>query len=170
MPKIISAGIYSAVLVALYVISTLYHSLQGRAKQIFMKLDHMAIYFKIAGTYTPFCMVALKGAWGWWLLGINWFLAFFGVFLELKVAKKTRTPSLITYLVMGWLVVLAIKPLILSLPQISFIFLVIGGLLYSLGVIFFLLDTKYKHFHGIWHLFVMGGSIFQYFSIFVSLS
>lgn len=168
--KIVSALVYGAMLIALYVISTLYHSLQGSAKKLFMKLDHMAIYFKIAGTYTPFCLVALKGPWGWTMLITNWILAFFGVFLEIKVARKTRTPSLITYLVMGWLIVLAIKPLIMSLPTISFIFLVIGGLLYSLGVIFFLLDEKYKHFHGIWHLFVMGGSVFQYFSIFLLLS
>jgi channel protein, hemolysin III family len=163
--KTVGASVYGGTLVLLYLVSTLYHSFQGRAKDIFRKLDHMAIYLLIAGTYTPFTLITLHGPWGWWLFGINWGLAVVGIIFELTLAHKTRIPSLITYVVMGWLIVVAMKPLTASLAPRGIMWLAGGGIIYTLGIGFFLFDEKVKHFHGIWHLFVLGGSICQYFCI-----
>lgn len=156
-------------MVLLYTISTLYHSLQGRPKLIFQKLDHIAIYLLIAGTYTPFCLITLRGPWGWPLLIINWTLAVLGILYELTLAKRTRAPSLIIYVLMGWMIVFALKPLAMALPFGALVWLTLGGLLYTGGIVFFLFDEKIKHFHGIWHMFVMGGSVCQYFCILLYL-
>ncbi len=163
--KIVGTSIFGSMLVLLYAISTLYHSLQGRAKVIFQKLDHIAIYLLIAGTYTPFTLITLRGPWGWWLFGINWARAVLGIIFELTLSKRTRVPSIVTYLLMGWLVVVAAKPLILSLSFWGIFWLALGGLFYTGGVVFYLFDEKVKHFHGIWHLFVMAGSVCQYFCV-----
>ncbi|QLY27489.1 hemolysin III family protein [Bdellovibrio sp. KM01] len=163
--KIVSTSVYGGMLVLLYTISTLYHSFQGRAKKILQKLDHMAIYLLIAGTYTPFTLITLHGPWGWWLFGINWSLAVIGIILELTLAHRTRIPSMIIYVVMGWLIVVAMKPLTQNLDPRGMVLLTTGGILYTGGIAFFLYDEKVKHFHGIWHLFVMAGSISQYFCI-----
>ncbi|WP_407652955.1 PAQR family membrane homeostasis protein TrhA [Bdellovibrio svalbardensis] len=163
--KIISVSVYGGMLVLLYTISTLYHSLRGPVKKIFQKLDHISIYLLIAGTYTPFTLITLRGPWGWWLFGINWSLAAIGILYELTLSHRTRTPSLIIYLVMGWLIVVALKPLTSLLPVHGVFWLILGGLFYTSGVGFFLYDEKVRHFHGIWHLFVLGGSISQYFCI-----
>ncbi|WP_413295427.1 PAQR family membrane homeostasis protein TrhA [Bdellovibrio sp. HCB185ZH] len=163
--KIVSTSVYGGMLVLLYTISTLYHSFQGRAKKILQKLDHMAIYLLIAGTYTPFTLITLHGPWGWWLFGINWSLAVIGIILELTLAHRTRIPSMIIYVVMGWLIVVAMKPLTQNLDPRGMVLLTTGGILYTGGIAFFLFDEKVKHFHGIWHLFVMAGSISQYFCI-----
>lgn len=163
--KTVGTSVYGGTLILLYLVSTLYHSFQGRAKQILQKLDHIAIYLLIAGTYTPFTLITLHGPWGWWIFGINWALAAIGITFELTLAHKTRIPSLIIYVVMGWLIVAAIKPLTASLPTAGMAWLTLGGILYTGGIVFFLFDEKVKHFHGIWHLFVMGGSAAQYFCI-----
>jgi hemolysin III len=163
--KIVSTSVYGGMLVLLYTISTLYHSFQGRAKKILQKLDHMAIYLLIAGTYTPFTLITLHGPWGWWLFGINWSLALIGIIFELTLSHRTRIPSMIIYVVMGWLIVVAMKPLTQNLDPRGMMLLTTGGLLYTGGIAFFLFDEKVKHFHGIWHLFVMAGSISQYFCI-----
>ncbi|QDK46741.1 hemolysin III family protein [Bdellovibrio sp. ZAP7] len=163
--KIVSTSVYGGMLVLLYTISTLYHSFQGRTKKILQKLDHMAIYLLIAGTYTPFTLITLHGPWGWWLFGINWSLAVIGIILELTLAHRTRIPSMIIYVVMGWLIVVAMKPLTQNLDPRGMVLLTTGGILYTGGIAFFLFDEKVKHFHGIWHLFVMAGSISQYFCI-----
>jgi hemolysin III len=163
--KILSTAVYGAVLILLYTSSTLYHSFKGRAKEIFQKIDHIAIYLLIAGSYTPFALVSLRGPWGWWLFGINWTLAVLGITYELTLSHKTRIPSLITYLVMGWLVVVALKPLSETLSPQGMGWLVAGGLFYTGGVGFYVFDSKIKHFHGIWHLFVLGGSICHYICI-----
>lgn len=153
-------------LIMLYGVSTLYHSIPGpKPKAILQKLDHISIYLFIAGSYTPFTLVALKGVVGWWIFGIIWSFAAVGIMCEFTIAKKTRIPSLFIYLIMGWLIVFAIKDLMLAMPTPGVALLAIGGMFYTVGVFFFVLDEKFKHFHGIWHLFVMGGSIFQYFSI-----
>lgn len=167
--RIVSTSVYGAMLILLYTFSTLYHSLQGRPKAIFQKLDHIAIYLLIAGTYTPFTLVTLRGPWGWWLFGINWSLALIGIIYEFTLAHRTRTPSLIIYVVMGWLIVFALKPLALALSVKGLFWLTLGGILYTGGVGFFLFDTKVKHFHGIWHLFVLGGSVCQYICILLYL-
>ncbi|BEV67171.1 hypothetical protein Bb109J_c0591 [Bdellovibrio bacteriovorus] len=163
--KIVATSVYGVMLVLLYTISTLYHSFQGRSKQIFQKLDHIAIYLLIAGTYTPFTLITLRGPWGWWLFGINWTLALVGITYELTLSHRTRVPSMIIYVLMGWLVVVAMKPLTAALPSAGIFWLALGGLLYTGGIGFFLYDEKVKHFHGIWHLFVLGGSACQYFCI-----
>ncbi|WP_413944797.1 PAQR family membrane homeostasis protein TrhA [Bdellovibrio sp. HCB-162] len=163
--KIVGTSVYGGMLVLLYTISTLYHSLQGRAKKVLQKLDHIAIYLLIAGTYTPFTLITLRGPWGWWLFGINWSLALIGIIYELTMAHRTRIPSMIIYVLMGWLVVVAMKPLTAALPTAGVAWLALGGVLYTGGIGFFLYDEKVRHFHGIWHLFVMGGSICQYFCI-----
>ncbi|WP_413578805.1 PAQR family membrane homeostasis protein TrhA [Bdellovibrio sp. HCB290] len=163
--KIVSTSVYGGMLVLLYTISTLYHSIQGRAKKILQKLDHMAIYLLIAGTYTPFTLITLHGPWGWWLFGINWTLAVIGIIFELTLSHRTRIPSMVIYVVMGWLIVFAMKPLTENLDPRGLMLLTTGGILYTGGIAFFLFDEKVKHFHGIWHLFVMAGSISQYFCI-----
>jgi hemolysin III len=169
MWTVVSTSIYGATMILLYTFSTLYHSLQGRAKSIFQKLDHIAIYLLIAGTYTPFCLISLRGSMGWWLLIANWSLAVVGIIYELTLAHRSRTPSMLIYLVMGWMIVYAMKSLALSLPFSGMLWLAVGGLLYTGGVVFFLLDEKIKHFHGVWHLFVLGGTICQYFCILLYL-
>ena len=164
--KIISSIIYGTTLIFLYSISTIYHSIPGPHKKLFQKLDHLAIYLLIAGSYTPFTMVSLHNhEWGWWLFGINWVLAICGIIFELTLSHKTRIPSLVIYIVMGWLVVTVIKSLLVALSIPGFILLASGGVLYTGGIIFYLFDEKIKHFHGIWHLFVMGGSITQYLCV-----
>lgn len=163
--KIVSVSVYGGMLVLLYTISTLYHSIQGPAKKILQKLDHISIYLLIAGTYTPFTLITLRGPWGWWIFGINWALAALGIIYELTLSHRTRIPSLIIYVVMGWLIVVALKPLMAALPANGFFWLSLGGLLYTFGIVFFIFDEKVRHFHGVWHLFVLGGSIAQYFCI-----
>ncbi len=165
--KIVGFSIYGATLILLYSISTIYHSAKaGRMKDIFRQLDYISIYLLIAGSYTPFSLITLRGVWGWTLFGIIWALAVIGIFQEVLIGKKTRRYSLILYVVMGWLIVIAINPLIASLSSAGMWWLSAGGFSYTFGVIFFLLDEKYKHFHGIWHIFVMAGSFCQFICLY----
>ncbi len=163
--KIVSASIYSASLLLLYCASTLYHSLRGRAKVILRKLDHMSIYLLIAGSYTPFCLVTLRGAWGWSLFGVVWGLAAAGMLQEIKPRSEARILSLVIYAVMGWVVVVAIKPLLDHIALAGFVWLASGGLLYTFGIVFYAYDSRFRHWHGIWHLFVLGGSAAHYLAI-----
>lgn len=163
--KIVSFSVYGATLFFLYTVSTLYHSLRGRAKQIFRKLDHYSIYFLIAGTYTPFTLVTLRGAWGWTIFGVIWGLAAVGIALESLPQTGNRVLSLAVYILMGWLVLLALKPLLEALPWAGFVWLLVGGICYTGGVVFYLFDEKIRHFHGVWHLFVLAGSISHYVTI-----
>lgn len=164
--KVVSTSIYGAMLIILYSISASYHITPlGKAKKILQKLDHISIYLLIAGTYTPFALIALRGEWGWWLFGINWGLALIGIIYELTLAHKTRIPSMILYVVMGWMIVIALKPLVMTLSFAGMAWLTIGGIFYTGGIAFFLFDEKVKHFHGVWHLFVLGGSICQFVAI-----
>jgi hemolysin III len=163
--KIISVAIYGLTLVLLYSISTLYHSVQGRAKVLMRKLDHLSIYLLIAGSYTPFCLVTLEGAWGWTLFGIVWTLAIIGMLQEIKPRSEARVLSIVIYAVMGWIVLIAVKPLIAALGMDGFIWLAGGGVLYTVGIIFFAYDSRFRHWHGIWHLFVMGGSLMHFVAV-----
>ena len=163
--KIISVAIYGLTLVLLYSISTLYHSLQGAAKGLMRKLDHLSIYLLIAGSYTPFCLVTLEGAWGWSLFGIVWTLAVIGMLQEIKPRSEARVLSIVIYAVMGWIVLVAVKPLIAALGREGFIWLAGGGVLYTVGIIFFAYDSRFRHWHGIWHLFVMGGSLMHFVAV-----
>ncbi|MDP3759421.1 MAG: hemolysin III family protein [Ramlibacter sp.] len=163
--KIVSFSIYGTMLVALYVFSTLYHSIWGRAKHVLRKIDHCMIYLLIAGSYTPFALVSLRGAWGWSLLGAVWTLAILGIVQEIWIAKGARVLSLVIYLVMGWLALVAISPLWLALKPAGFAWLAAGGLLYTVGIVFYAMDGKLRHGHGIWHLFVLGGSACHFFTV-----
>ena len=163
--KIVSFSIYGASLFLLYTLSTLYHSLRGRAKQIFRKLDHVAIYLLIAGTYTPFTLVTLRGAWGWTLFGIIWSLAIVGIIVDSLHKEGSRAIQMVIYLLMGWLILVAMYPLIQALPKGGLVLLVLGGVFYTSGMIFYALDDRMNHAHGIWHLFVLAGSISHYLAV-----
>jgi hemolysin III len=156
--RIVGVSVYGAALVLLYLVSTIYHSIRGRAKDVFRKLDHAAIYLMIAGSYTPFTLVTLGGAWGWALFGIIWGLAAVGIVQELWIARGARVLSLAIYVLMGWLAVVALVPLFRALSWDGMAWLVGGGLLYTVGIVFYAYDERFPHWHGIWHLFVMAGS------------
>ena len=163
--KIVGFSIYGALLLTLYTLSTLYHSSRGRLKNVLRKLDHCSIYLLIAGTYTPFTLVTLRGAWGWSLLGVIWGLAIIGIVQEAWLGKRSRAISLVIYMLMGWLAVIAIKPLIAALTPAGFAWLAAGGVFYTVGIIFYALDKTLRHGHGIWHLFVLAGSICHYLAL-----
>lgn len=164
--KIVSVSIYGAVLLLLYLFSTLYHSIRHPgAKAILQRFDHLAIYLLIAGSYTPFALVTLHGPVGWALFYSSWGLATIGIIQELWIGKRTRIFSLIIYVVMGWMILFALKPLVAALPLTGMVWLSLGGALYTLGIIFFVIDERWGPAHGIWHLFVLGGSLTQYWCI-----
>ena len=163
--KIVSFSIYGVSLFLLYSLSTLYHSLRGRAKEIFQKLDHVAIYLLIAGTYTPFTLVTLRGAWGWTLFVIIWGLAIVGIIVDSRHKEGSRAIQMVIYLLMGWLVLIAMKPLVQALPTGALVLLVLGGVFYTSGIIFYVTDGRMKHAHGIWHLFVLAGSLSHYLAV-----
>jgi hemolysin III len=163
---VVSFSIFGASLILLYLASTLYHSLpMPRVKQILQRIDHSAIFVLIAGTYTPFMLVTLRGAMGWSIFGIVWGLALAGILLKIFFSiSKYEKISVGLYVFMGWLCVVAAKQFLANVPQISLILLVFGGLSYTIGVIFYVWD-RLPYNHAVWHLFVLGGSIFHYFSV-----
>lgn len=163
--KVVSFSIYGGTLVILYAFSTLYHSIRHqKAKKILRKFDHISIYLLIAGSYTPFALISLRGAWGWSIFGVIWGLCIFGIAQEFFQKNEKRILSLIIYFLMGWLVVIATKPLIASLDTNGLILLTLGGIFYTSGIYFYLNDEKVPCFHGIWHLFVLAGSAFHFFT------
>ncbi|MEE1889995.1 PAQR family membrane homeostasis protein TrhA [Pseudomonas carassii] len=164
--KIVSFSIYGFTLLLLYSISTLYHSTRGRAKRIMRKLDHLSIYLLIAGSYTPFCLVSLRGPWGWSLFGVVWGLALVGMLQEIKPRSEARVLSIVIYALMGWIVLVAVKPLLHSLGGAGFAWLAAGGVFYTVGIIFFAFDSRFRHWHGIWHLFVIAGSLMHFVAVF----
>ena len=163
--KIVSCCVYAAMLLTLDLTSTLYHSVRGKAKAVLQRLDHCAIYLLIAGTYTPFMLVTLRGPWGWSLFGVVWGLAIIGIVQEYVYAKGARILSLVIYVAMGWLIVIGIKPLLAALEWNGFLWLVAGGLCYTGGIAFYATDHKLRHGHGIWHLFVLAGSSCHFVAI-----
>jgi hemolysin III len=163
--KITGVSVYGATLLLLFVVSTVYHSTRGRAKGILRKLDHCAIYLLIAGTYTPFTLVTLRGAWGWSLLGAAWGLAAFGIAQEFFFGKGARLVSLAIYVVMGWMGLVALRPLADGLGAAGLAWLIAGGAIYTGGIVFYVLDERFRHFHGIWHLFVLAGSAAHFIAI-----
>lgn len=157
---IVGASVFGATLVSLYATSTVYHALPaGRAKLIWRRLDHAAIYLLIAGTYTPFTLGALRGPWGWSLFGVVWGIAALGVAAKLFLGPRMPTLSTIIYLVLGWLVVIAIGPLLEKVGWGGLSWLLAGGFAYSLGVIFYVRDHRLRFGHCVWHFFVIGGSV-----------
>lgn len=162
---VVSSCIYGASLIILYTMSTLYHSFTNKkAKAFFRIMDHNTIFLLIAGTYTPITLYFLGGVTGWVLFGIVWGSAIFGIVMNSINLEKARIPSIFCYVAMGWVIIFAIKPLILAMPKISLIFLVGGGVFYTLGIIFYAIK-KIKYFHSVWHLFTIVGSVLHYFSI-----
>jgi hemolysin III len=160
--KIGSFAVYGATLVALYLFSTLYHSLDGRPKRFFRKLDHTSIYVLIGGTYTPFSLVSLRGPVGYGLLGAVWTLAAVGILQEFLLRTRIRALSVALYLLMGWLALAAFVPLLHAIGWVGMVWLLGGGVLYTTGVFFYLVDEKYAHSHGVFHLFVLGGSVLHF--------
>jgi hemolysin III len=163
--RIVSAAIYGSTLVLLYAASTLYHSVPApRAKAVFRTMDHAAIYLLIAGTYTPFTLVNLRGGWGWALFGTVWGLALFGAVLEAVAKHRVRILSHILYVGLGWLVAIAIKPLLDSVATGGLLLLVAGGVAYTGGVVFYA-SKKVPFNHAIWHVFVLAGSVCHFFAV-----
>lgn len=163
--RIVSCAVYGITLVLLYTASTLYHSLRSRRLRRFLKVcDHSAIYLLIAGTYTPFLLVNLRGNWGWSLFALIWSLAMAGILFKVWFVEHLLILSTAVYLMMGWLALLAIKPMLLTVPLSGILWLVAGGLLYSIGVVFFACK-KVPYNHAIWHAFVLAGSTCHYFAI-----
>ncbi|NQD93965.1 hemolysin III family protein, partial [Pseudomonas sp. CrR25] len=132
---------------------------------IMRKLDHLSIYLLIAGSYTPFCLVTLRGPWGWSLFGIVWGLALVGMLQELKPRSEARVLSILIYALMGWIVLIAVNPLLTALGSAGFAWLAAGGACYTLGIVFFAYDERFRHWHGIWHLFVIVGSLLHFVAI-----
>ena len=162
---VVSCAIYGASLIILYTMSTLYHAITNKtAKAFFRIMDHNTIFFLIAGTYTPITLVALRGALGWVLFGIVWGAAAIGIVLNSIDLEKFRKPSVVCYVAMGWVIIIAIRPMIQHVTPLSLWFLLIGGLCYTVGIVFYALK-KVKYFHSVWHIFTVAGSVFHYFSI-----
>lgn len=162
---VVSLTIYGSALVILYTMSTIYHSLpRGKAKDIFEILDHSSIYLLIAGTYTPFELITLRGTIGWVFFGITWGMAIVGILFKIFFVKKFVILSTLIYIAMGWMIVFAIKPLFYALPLNGMIFLATGGVLYTAGTVFYI-KRKMKYHHAVWHLFVLGGSAMHFFAI-----
>ncbi|MBR9907330.1 MAG: hemolysin III family protein [Gammaproteobacteria bacterium] len=163
---VVSASIYGASLILLYLASTLYHAFPWpRVKAFFQQMDHAAIYVLIAGTYTPFALVNLRGPWGWSLLGVVWGIAVVGVIMEVAMKERKKWLSLSLYLGMGWMALIMIKPMIDSVEPGGLWLLLAGGLAYTFGVIFYVWKSLRFH-HAIWHLFVLAGSVLHFFSVF----
>ncbi len=164
-PEVVGASVFASTLVALYLVSTLYHALRpSRAKQVLQKLDHAGIYLLIAGSYTPFTLGALRGAWGWTLLALVWAIAGTGIALEFALGKRVHRVAVGLYVVMGWLVVVAVKPLLAAVPWPGLAWLVAGGLLYTGGVAFYA-AKRVRYAHTVWHLFVLAGSACHFVAI-----
>jgi hemolysin III len=170
--QVVGFSIFGASLVLLYIASTVYHFIpvSSKAKKIFQKIDHCMIYILIAGTYTPMCLVTLRGGWGWSLFGIIWILAIIGVILK-AVSSMNKLTSTIFYVVMGWLAVVALIPLKSQLPFGGLVWLFIGGIFYTLGAILFSFEHKLKRrkwfsMHDLWHIFVMAGSFSHFWLMF----
>lgn len=167
---VVSCAIYGASLVTLYLASTLYHSARDKkAKRVLRVVDHVAIYLLIAGTYTPFLLVNIRGAWGWSLFGVMWGLAAIGIVQKALWLERWPILSVTLYVAMGWLMLVALEPFRQSVPDWGIFFVGAGGMAYTLGVIFFALDSKVRFFHAAWHVMVLAGSILQFFAVLYSV-
>lgn len=166
---VVAFTIYGVSMLLLYACSTLVHSFkEGKVKDLFEFFDHSSIYIYIAGTYTPFMLVAIRGTLGWSLFGIVWGIALFGVLFKAFFVKKFLFMSTIFYLIMGWLIVIAWGPLTAAVPSTGIVLLVTGGILYSLGTVFYVWRA-FPYHHAVWHLFVLAGSITHFFAILLYL-
>lgn len=167
---VVSMAIYGSSMILLYTMSAIYHFLRpNKAKKVFRIFDHCTIFLLIAGTYTPYCLVTLResGGWGWSIFGVVWGFAVLGIiFNAINMHKPIiKVLSMICYLAMGWCVIIAVKPLIDNLSTPGFIWLLLGGIMYTIGAVFYLFGRKKKYIHSVWHLFCVAGTIFQFISI-----
>jgi hemolysin III len=163
--RIVSFSVYGASLILLYLASTLYHSIRhSRAKRVFRILDHVSIFLLIAGTYTPFLLVDLRGGWGWTLFGMIWGLAVVGIVFKAVFIGRFKKLSIAVYVLMGWMILVAIKPLLAAVPMPGLCWLVLGGLFYTGGIVFYAWRSV-RFSHMIWHLFVLCGSVCHFFAI-----
>ena len=163
---VVAGSIYGASLIILYTMSTLYHSLKvNNAKRVFRVIDHCSIYLLIAGTYTPYTLVTLRGGWGWSLFGVVWGAAIIGIVLNAIDIKKFKVISMIAYLAMGWVIIIAAKPMSEALAFGGLLFLLLGGISYTIGAVLYGIGKKKKYFHGVFHIFVVFGSVLHFFSI-----
>lgn len=163
--KTASFSVFGATMVLLYATSTLYHSTRGLLKEICAKADHCAIYLLIAGTYTPFALVTLRETDGWYLFGAIWALALVGIAKELWLGRATA-PSVPLYVLMGWVGLAAAGPLVTKLSADGLFWLVAGALLYTAGVFFYLKTGRWRHAHGVWHLFVLAGTMSHFYAVY----
>ena len=160
----VSVSIYGSTMFLLYTVSTLYHALGvGRAKKVFQVLDHCTIYLLIAGTYTPVSLLSIGGASGWFLFGFVWAVSILGIVLNMK---RFRVVSMICYLGLGWCVLFFLRPLVESIDTTSLLFLVIGGVLYTIGAILYGVGRKIKYMHSVWHFFCVAGSFFHFLVVY----
>lgn len=167
---VVSSAVYGASLIILYTMSTLYHSITNeKAKKFFRIMDHNTIFFLIAGTYTPYTLAVLRNPLGWVLFGVVWGAAAIGIVLNSIDLEKFSKISVVCYIAMGWVIIIAVKPLMNSMPFISFALLVAGGIFYTIGVIFYAIK-KVKYFHSVWHIFTVIGSALHYFSVFTAIA
>jgi hemolysin III len=165
-PRAIAAlSVYGAMMIVMYLSSTLYHSVRGPAKKVFHVFDHCAIYLLIAGTYTPFTLLALRGVWGWSLFAIIWTLALVGILKDVLFHNRFRVVSVILYVLMGWLVIVAFGPLQRAVPPPGIAWLAAGGVVYTAGIVFYALTKRIAYGHGMWHLCVLGGSVCHYVAV-----
>lgn len=162
---LVALSVYGAMMIVMYLSSTLYHVVRGPAKRLFHVFDHCAIYLLIAGTYTPFTLLTLRGAVGWWLFATIWSLALAGILKDVFFHGRFRVASVILYLLMGWLVVVAFGPLRERLAMAGILWLAAGGLIYTLGIPFYALTKRVAHTHGVWHLCVIAGSVCHYIAV-----
>jgi len=163
--QVVSGSVYGASLVILYTASTLYHGARSpRRKRLLQVVDHCGIYLLIAGTYTPFTLITLRGGWGWTLFGLVWGLALAGILFRVLFGDRYRPVAVASYVLLGWLCVIAVKPILATVPTGAILWVVAGGVAYTSGVAFFA-SERIPHGHAIWHLFVLGGSICHYMAV-----
>jgi hemolysin III len=168
---VVGCAIFGAMMVILYATSAIYHAVPWpRAKRVLHHLDHSAIFLLIAGTYTPFCLVCLPPGWGWTLFGLIWGFAILGIVFHFTLAKRFPKIALAFYVATGWLVVIAARPLWLAVPGIGLMWLLLGGIAYTIGALFYGVWTRVPHHHGIFHLWVVAGSVCHFFAVLFSLS
>ena len=164
---VVGASIYGATLIVLYTMSTLYHAITNQsARKVLRVFDHVSIYLLIAGTYTPITLVTIRGAMGWVIFGVVWGMAVLGIVLNSVSIEKFKKFSIVSYIMIGWAVVIGMRQVIENMPKNGLVFLVIGGVLYTVGIIFYALK-KVKYMHSVWHLFVLAGSIMHFFCVYL---
>lgn len=165
---LISYSIYGSTLILMYLSSTLYHSFSNpRMKNLFARFDHVSIFLLIAGTYTPILLTNIRGVWGWSLFGVIWGIALAGAVIRAIYLTRFRKLMVVVYLLMGWLFIVAGKQIYLNLPSVSLTYLILGAVAYSVGVVFYMWRNL-PYGHGIWHLFVLAGSVLHFFAIYYS--